>query len=125
MPATPAYIAEFTTDGVALSRVDTALRVAMPSAVDEGGSEIEMFFDLAADGEVLLEERWQLVKSLTRIHEAVETETSMGLGTTVPLSPAVPRFTLVDSPRGINQTASVRAFVIDRAAERYSVELLG
>lgn len=114
-----------TTDGVQLSRVDTSIRVADPNAVDEGGSEIEMFFDTDADAGTLLDERWNWRKTRNRIHEAVEVETGFGLGTTVAVVPAVPRMTVQDDSRNLNQTVNIRAFAVDYTKERYSLELLG
>lgn len=125
MAATPARIAKSTVDGVALSRVDAALRAEHPDAIDDGSAEIEMFFDDPVDADLLLEERWTWRKQVGRIHEAVEVSDSLGLGTTVPVVPAVPQFQVRDAKRLIDTTAKTRAFVADHQADRYSVELLG
>lgn len=125
MPATPARIALSTSDGVVISRADPTLRQNHPNAVDQGDSEIEMFYDTAADGEAMLEERWQLVKSTNRFHEAIETDSSFGLGTTVPITPALPTISVTDEDRGIDGTAVIRASAADYQAERYSLELIG
>lgn len=125
MPADPSRIAQYTVDGVVLSRVDTVLRAAFPDAVDMGDQEIEMFFDSPADADVVLTERWNWQKTAGRLHEAVEVEASLGLGTIVPLTPAVPQMTVVDEKRGIGAVAKVRALASDYSTERHSVELLG
>lgn len=125
MPATPARIAKSTVDGVALSRVDPALRAANPDAVDEGSSEIEMFFDDPADADVLLDERWNWRKQIARPHEAVEVEETLGLGTTQAIVPTIPQFTIRDASRGIDAQVKARAFVADHRVDRYSVELVG
>src|SRR4051812_25184486 len=125
MPASPARIPMMTSDGVALSRVDSALRTAQPNASDENGTEREYFFDTQADTDAMIDEYWNWRKTPGRVHEAVETDSGFGLGTTVAVSPAIPQFTVVDDGRGINALARVRAFAVDYTKERYSVELLG
>lgn len=125
MPATPSDIAKYTVDGVALSKVDVDLRAAHPNAVDLGDKEIEMFFDSEVDAQVLLDERWNWLKTAGRIHEAVEVESSFGLGTTKAVTPTIPTMTVIDAKRNLNATAKVRAFVADYTTERHSVELLG
>lgn len=125
MPANPARIPMMTTDGVVMSRVDTALRTAHPNAQDEGNQEREYFFDSEADTNAMVDELWNWRKTPGRIHEAVEFDTATGLGTTIALTPAVPLATVVDETRGLNVTARVRAFAADYTKERYSAELLG
>jgi hypothetical protein len=125
MPATPAWIGEFTVDGVVLSRVDTAIRAADPAAVDLGDREIEMFFDFAADGDIVLDERWNLQKQRGRFHEAVEFEIgALPLGTFVALTPALPTINVTDRARSISVVPRTRAYVNDYQTERSSIELL-
>lgn len=114
-----------TTDGIVLSRVDTALRAAQPNATDEGDQEIEMFFDSEADAGVLLDERWNWKKTVGRIHEAVEVDTGFGFGTLIAVAPAIPVLTVQDPSRNLNVVAKVRAFAADYTTERYSIEVLG
>lgn len=115
-----------TSDGVVLSRVDTALRALQPNAADEGGEEREYFFDSEADTNVLVDEYWNWRKTVGRPHEAVEIEaTTVAFGSTVALTPAVPQFTIVDDSRGINVLTKLRAFAADYTIERHSLELLG
>lgn len=125
MPALPARIPLMTTDGVVLSRVDSALRAANPNAVDDGDSEIEMFFDSETDGAVLLDERWNWQKTVGRIHEAVEVDTSFGFGTLIAVAPAIPNLNVLDSSRNLIVVAKVRAYASDYTIERHSIELLG
>ena len=114
-----------TSDGVVLSRVDTALRAAHPNAVDQGATEREYFFDSEADTAVMLDEYWNWRKTPGRIHEAIEVDATFGLGTSIAITPAVPQMTVVDDSRSINVLARVRAFAADYTIERHSVELLG
>ncbi len=115
-----------TSDGVVLSRVDTALRALHPNAVDEGGEEREYFFDSEADTAVMVDEYWNWRKVPGRPHEAVEIEaTTVAFGSTVSLTPAVPQFTAIDDSRGMNTVLKLRAFAADYTIERHSLELLG
>lgn len=125
MSATPARIALALSDGVMLTRSDAAIRTLHPNAIDTGETEREMFFDTAADADVLLDELWNWRKLAGRLHEAVEVDSSLGLGTTVPVAPTVPYMTVIDEDRAINAQAKIRAFAVDYGTERYSVELLG
>jgi hypothetical protein len=125
MVATPARIAMMTTDGVVISRVDAALRVAHPNAADEGSTEREYFFDDETDTAVMVDEYFNWRKAPGRPHEAVEFGAGLGLGTIVAVTPAVPQATVIDESRGIGSVCKVRAFAVDHGKDRYSVELLG
>lgn len=123
MPATPARVALSLNDGVLLSKVDVAIKTAHPNAVGEE-NEIESFFDLEADAQVLLDERWAWKSAVGRVREQIEVDDSFNLGTTVAVVPTVPKITVSDEPRGIlQQAAMVRAYTIDYNTDRYAVEL--
>lgn len=124
MTADPARIAKFSVDGIVVSRVDATIKTNFPNAEDLGQSEIEMFFRLEADADAMLEEKWAIFSSASRPHEGVELEDSLGLGTTIAISPRVPRFQTVDEERGMNVSLAARAYVQDMTTDRYSIELL-
>jgi hypothetical protein len=122
--ATPDDIARYTNDGVVLTALDLPLRANHPDAVDGGNEELEMFFDNPADAEVLLAERFDLLSQVSALHEGIEVSESLGLGSSVPIAPNVPCFTIVDESRGISKVARTRAYVYEAAGDRYSVEVL-
>jgi hypothetical protein len=124
MPASPANIARFTTDGVVLTAEDTAIRDAHVDAIDGGDEEIEMFFTDPDDAEVLLNERFDILSLVSAVHEGIELDESLGLGTTIALTPTVPCFQAVDASRGIDVVARTRAFAYEGETDRYSVEVL-
>ncbi len=83
-----------------------------------------MFFRYEADAEAMLEEKWVVFSAASRPHEGVELEDSLGLGTTISISPRVPRFQVVDPERSMNVSLAARAYVQDLTTDRYSIELL-
>ncbi len=125
MPADPARIQKFSNDGIVISRVDAALKANFPAAEDRGSDEIEMFFRFQADAEAMVDERWNVLKQISRPHEGVEISTDLGLGVTIAVTPRVPKFTVIDAGRGLNAALNVRAFVQDGTTDRFSIELLG
>ena len=124
MTATPADVARFTSDGVVLTREDLNLRSSQPDAKDTGQGEVEMFFDSAADAQLVLNERWQLLSRVSAVHEGIEVRDDIGLGTTIPYTPNVPCFTIIDETRDIETVARTRAIVYEAATDQYSVEVV-
>ncbi len=125
MVATPARIALSLNDGVVLSKVDANLKAQHPNAVS-ADSEIEMFFDEAADAQVLLDERWAWRSTPGRPKEQLELSSDLGIGTTIPLAPILPTFAINDEERGLRgHRCAVRGFSVDHTTDRYAVELLG
>lgn len=124
MPATPADVARYTQDGVVITEKDTAIKAAHPDARDTGKGEIEMFFDNAADGELVLAERFALLSQVSALHEGIEVSDTLGLGTTIPLGPSVPCFRVIDASRSIDIVARTRAYVYEAAGDQYSVEVI-
>lgn len=110
-------------DGVVLSKVDATIKTNHPNAVEDS-QELEMFFDAAADAQVLLDERWNWKSSVGRAREQIEFDSGFGLGTLIAVTPAVPTITISDAARGIAAVpAMVRAYSVDYGTERYAVEL--
>lgn len=125
MAATPARIAISLNDGVLLSRVDATVKANDPGATSDD-SEIESFFDTAADAQVLLDERFNWKSVGGRPHDQVEFDSTLGLGTTQAITPAAPTITITDASRNIAATvAKIRAYAIDYTTERYAVEIVG
>ncbi len=124
MPATAADIAKYTTDGTLLTASSTVIRDAHSDAEDLGSEEIEMFFDSAADGTTLLNERFALLSKIGAVHEAVEVDSSLQLGTVTAIAPTVPCFRVVDEKRNMDKVVRTRAYAHDTGTERYSVEVI-
>lgn len=124
MPATPADVALYTSDGVVVTEEDTAIRDAHPDAQTTGDGELELFFDDPADAETVLAERFALLSQISALHEGIEVSESLGLGSSVPLGPNVPCFRVVDASRGIDTVARTRAYVYEAGTDNYSVEVL-
>lgn len=123
MPATPARVALSLNDGVLLSRADPAIKADHPNAVAEE-NEVESFFDTAEDAEVMLGERWDWRSRVGGLREQIEVDSSLNLGTTVPITPAAPQVKITDEDRGIiGQNCIVRAYAVDYTSERYAIEL--
>jgi len=128
MSALPADVARYTSDGVVVSTdkaIGDAIKAAHSDAQDLGTGEIEMFFDDPADAAVLLNERFAYLSQIGPIHEGIEVEENLGLGSAISITPSVPKFRIVDESRLIDTEARVRAFARDMTTDRYSVEVLG
>lgn len=125
MPATPARIALSVSDGIVLAKATPQIKTDHPNAVSDD-SEIESFFDTAADAQVLLDERWAWKSAAGRPREQIELDSSFGLGTLVAVTPTLPTITITDEARAIiADVCMVRAYSIDYTSERYAVELAG
>lgn len=125
MPATAADVAAYTVDGIVLTAQNSVIKTLIHDAKDLGANEIEMFFDDPADAQVMLDEKFAALSTIGPVHEGVEVEDRIGIGTTIPYTPAVPSFTIIDETRNLNAVVRLRAFVEDRHTDRFSVELLG
>jgi hypothetical protein len=105
--------------------VSAAIKTANPGAVSED-TEIESFFDTAADAQVLLDERFNWRSVGGRPFEQIEFDTSLGLGTLIAITPAAPTVTISDAKRNINAVVcKVRGYAIDFSTERFAVEIVG
>jgi hypothetical protein len=124
MSATPAAVAKYTSDGVQLTAENAAIKTSHVDAINAGDSEVEMFFVDPAHGQLLLDERFTILSRIGALHEGIEVDDSLGLGTTVPLTPSVPCVLVVDERREIETVARVRAFAYDGETDRYSVEVV-
>jgi hypothetical protein len=129
MAATVADIALYTTDGVVLTApadpaVSAAIKADNIDAKDSGDREIEMFFDNTADGQVLLNERFTYLSKVNPLHLGIEVSEALGMGDTIPLTPAVPTFRIVDDSLRVNVLARTRAYAHDMATDRFSVEVM-
>lgn len=124
MTATPSAVAKFTRDGIVLTSQDTGIRDAQRDAQTTGDTELESFFNNAADAQIVLNEIWATFSVVSPLHEGIEVTETLGLGTTIPLTPSVPCFQVVDASRGIDELARTRAFSYDTNTESFSVEVL-
>jgi hypothetical protein len=128
MTATAADAAKYTNDGVVISTntaAGNAIAAMHPDARDTGTGELEMFFDNAADAQVLLDEKFSYLSKVNPPHEMIEVEDSMGFGTTIALTPAVPSVRIVDPGQRLDVVVRVRAYSQDMETDRFAVEVLG
>lgn len=129
MPALPNDIAKFTTDGVvitspAVPAVGEAIKAAHIDAEDGDGSEIEMFYDSAADAQIMLDEKFVLRSKINPLHAGIEVEETLGIGVIIPISPVVPSFRCIDDSSEIDRVARLRAFAYETGSDRYSIEVI-
>lgn len=129
MAATAADIARYTTDGITVvSPVNpatvAAIKAAFSDAQDGSETEIEHFFDTEADSQAMLDELFAILSQVNPPYLAIETDSSIGLGTTVPIAPIVPSFTVTDGAENVIGTLRVRGYAFDSGTDRYSVELI-
>lgn len=123
MVATPEAIAKYTEDGQLLIANDVDLLAAHPDAKDAG--DINTMFRFVADGQAMLDLRAAMLKKVGALHEMVEVTDELGVGTTIPVAPQVPTFTVIDASRDLKGLGRVRAVAIDFTIDRYSIELVG
>ncbi len=100
MAATPAAIALYTNDGETVTYLDTALKAANPAAKDLG--EIPTFFRFTADTQAMLTEKQNLLARVGVVDDAIEVDEMLGVGNTVPVTPQVPTFEIIDEVRSID-----------------------
>jgi hypothetical protein len=125
MTASPSDIARFTNDGVLITLADATVFARDANAIDMGDSEVEMFFDSAADASTMMGRRRDILFRLGRPHEMIEVEDTLGLGSIIAVAPRLPRFTTIDETRALNATLAVRSLAFDWTTDRYAVELVG
>lgn len=128
MTASPADVALYRNDGRLVASPDKAtsdaLKAAHIDAQNGGDSVIEMLWDNADHAQTILDERFDYVGAIDPLHEGIEVDESLKLGTDVPVAPVVPSFTVVDETRSIDTVCRTRAYAADISSDRYSVEVL-
>jgi hypothetical protein len=128
MAATPADISRYTVDGVVLTApvnaaVSTAIKGDHIDARSGADREIEMFYDLASDAQTALDERFSYLSVINPLHLGIEVDEALDLGGAIAISPAVPRFRIIDEVRGVDAVARVIAYAYDMGSDRFSVEV--
>jgi len=129
MAATPADIAKYTTDGVVVTSptnpaVSAAIAADHIDAINGADREIEMFFDSAADAQVLLDERFAYLSKINPVHVGIEVEEAIDIGGVIPVAPNVPTFRVVDDAINLDTLVRTRAYAQDMNTDRFSVEVL-
>lgn len=124
MAATPSDIAKYTSDGVVITAANAAIQTAHPEAEDQASDVIDMFFDNVADATAVLTERFGILSQINGLHEAVVVEESLGLGSTIAITPSTPCFRTIDEERGIDTTLRTRAYAYEAGSDQFSIELL-
>lgn len=127
MPALPADVAKYTQDGIVIetdAAAGAVIKAAHIDARDLGDGEIEMFFTNPAHAQIMLNERFGYVSVIDPLHEGIEVEEALALGTTVPITPIVPSFLAVDESRSISKNTRTRAFAHDTGVDHFSVEVM-
>jgi hypothetical protein len=123
MSADPLDIAKYTNDGVTVTFQDLALKATHPHAKDLG--EINTFFRYEADAQAMLNERSALQAQVGVLHETIEVDEALGVGSALPITPQVPTFRVVDETRGLDALARTMAVSFDMTVDRYSLEVTG
>jgi hypothetical protein len=103
---------------------DIAVLAQRPDANDGYTREREGFCDTAADAQILLNELVGILM-VDRFREAVETASPFKLGSTLPLTPTLPRARLVDKTTGFDRTMIIKGVAIDLGLDRNAIEVLG
>lgn len=130
MPAAPADIALYTTDGVVVySPIDTAISAGIKGDHIDARSlverEVESFCDTAADAQALLDEAFAILSTVAPANFGIEIEDSLGLGSAVAVTPTVPCYQVQNDQTGLSVLCRVRAFAAEYGSDRFSVELRG
>lgn len=128
MAAEPADIAKFTTDGVVLTspldpNVSAAIKAAHIDAKDGSAQEIEMFYTNAADAQWALNQIFALKSVVDPLQVGLEVEEALGLGSTIPIAPNTPCFTLVDPVAGLSIILRTRSYALECGTDRFAIEL--
>lgn len=124
MAALPADIAKYTSDGVVITSSTPSILTNHPEAEDLGDSVIDMFFDSSSDAAAVLAERFGILSQISALHEAVVVEESLGLGSTIGITPTTPCFRIIDQDRGIDTVLRTRAYAYEAGSDQFSIELL-
>jgi hypothetical protein len=127
MPASPSDIAKYTSDGVVVTvpadpDVANAILAVFPDA--KRGDEEESFFIDPGHAQAMLQERFFYLSDPAPIHEAVQVEENIGIGIAIGVVPQVPSVRVIDESRGIDRIVRVAGYQVDRATDRYSIEVL-
>lgn len=127
MTASPADVAKYTQDGVVV-RSDPATGAAVKNlfdgARDESEPPRETFFRYAAQAQVVENIRFTFLSRLSPKQDDMDVEQALGLGSTIPLSPFVPRFTVVENPDDPGYEGLVRAYIHRAADDRMAVQMI-
>jgi len=124
MPALPADIAKYTTDGVVVTASNPAIKTSFSDAQDGGEVEIEMFYDTEADAQWALNERFAIVSQIAPPHMALEIAETIALGTDIPIAPQAPCLRVIDAESGIDDTLRVISYAYEMNSDRYSIEVM-
>lgn len=128
MPALPADIARYTTDGLVVTApLDPAVTAAIKADhIDArtNPTEIEMFYDLASDAQWAIDERFSYQRKVNPVHLGIEVDEAIALGSDIALTPTVPSFRIVDPYLQVDEVARTRAYAQNMATDRFSVEVL-
>jgi hypothetical protein len=103
-----------------------SLLAARPDAKPQGEDSftIDSFFDDVGDAQAMLNEKFAILSTL-RNPEAAETDTPLGIGTSIPIAPLLPKALMIDIPRGVNSLKTIKGMAVDTHSERNSIEALG
>jgi|SRR5882672_36290 len=128
MPALPADIAQFTNDGVVVtSPTDPTITDLISSNfIDAQHTQdpLEVFFDNAADAQLLLDERFLYQKEGGPVHVGIEVDDGLTLGLTTDVVPTVPTVQVYDEPHKIATLARVRGYALNMETDKYAIEAM-
>lgn len=124
LTATPARIRRVRREAEYARSTQPAVLTARPNAKDGYANPMEGFFDTVAQAQLMLTERANVLMA-DRKREAVETTEPFRLGSTLPLTPSLPRVRLIDQQTEFDRTMMVRGVAIDLAVDRNAIEVVG
>ena len=122
--ATPARIRRSVREFEYARVSNSAILIQNPDAVDGYQNVRRTFFDDVDDAQVLLTELSNVIMA-HRIHVGVESEVPMGIGTTIAVTPVLPRARVVDRSSDLDKTCMIKGVAIDLHTGRNSVEVVG
>jgi hypothetical protein len=123
MPALPADIAKYTTNGVVVTAKDDTILDRFPDAIDASTEEIEMFYDSADDARTVTNALFAIRSKIAPAHIAVEVLEGLSLGNSIPIAPTAPSFTVLDEDKRINENMRVISYGYQMGSGRHSIEL--
>lgn len=106
---------------------DAGVKANYPDAKPAGinsDAVYDSFFDATVDAQFMLNERFNIQK-VVRLHEAAESDTPLGFGNGIALSPTLPQVRMIDDTRGLNRLMLIKGLAFDRNTDRNAVEAMG
>jgi len=122
--ATTARIRRCIREATIVSSTDPLVIASRRDAQDGQDSVIDGFFNKSAHAQAFINLRFAALSKVRR-HETVECDEILGIGRTIPITPALPKVRLVDDAIGLDVSITIGAISVDWNIERNSIEAIG